>query len=562
MGGFQTPLQSLVMMSLVTMGSDKDRKDRTELTPVLLRAKDIDIDATSSDGVTAFCLAVQHSRLDMLRMLYDAGANVNKTPKNECMLCVEPPVGMPRLDMTFAHQSGDNKVQDERSKVFEYLMSLAEPTVPIGRRLDLFARHDDYLTGVLSSLNTRTGDLPLVTRRVLELADRLEPPIENTSYTTISTPRGAARLLSARSADGSLPLQSLFGGFVDSPGKDEIIRYVASSPFVDFANSDGTTALAHAIKRSNSASISNLLEVGASVNVTDNSGASLLEMAVKAVPNFHGAFHNTTGLANPDINTFLRQLLDNGADIDVVNTVTGRPLGHTIIRDAESGDSLPMLQLLRAEGLSFNTRDREGLTLIHSAAKMGSISLIEELAKLSNIAERQGAYVETGSDEVKNSGQTAMHMMECPALFPCNPYSILKGLGLDIDAVDANGDTPLHIAVAKKAMQQVTGVLLAGASRTTTNRNGETPLEVAERLLHKHQHAAKAETPTVTLMALNGPHAGILPSYDLNESMLTSIVSALKNSNEALLQQYTSPVSLNFSQAAAPNVFFGSVNYQ
>eukprot|EP00388_Colpodella_angusta_P025655 GDKK01003315.1.p1 GENE.GDKK01003315.1~~GDKK01003315.1.p1 ORF type:complete len:205 (-),score=11.55 GDKK01003315.1:64-678(-) len=186
----------------------------------------------------------------------------------------------------------------------------------------------------------------------------------------------------------------------DSPGKDEIIRYAASSPFVDFANSDGSTALAHAIKRSNSASISNLLEVGASVNVTDNSGASLLEMAVKAVPNFHGAFHNTTGLANPDINTFLRRLLDNGADIDVVNTVTGRPLGHTIIRDAEGGDSLPMLQLLRAEGLSFNTRDREGLTMIHSAAKMGSISLIEELAKLSNIAERQGVYVEEDIDLV------------------------------------------------------------------------------------------------------------------------------------------------------------------
>jgi ankyrin repeat protein len=52
-------------------------------------------------------------------------------------------------------------------------------------------------------------------------------------------------------------------------------------------------------------------------------------------------------------------------------------------------------------------------------------------------------------------------------------------MGLDIDSIDSNGDTPLHLAVASKQKSSVRFLLSLNAELNIKNNNGETPLHTA-----------------------------------------------------------------------------------
>lgn len=52
-------------------------------------------------------------------------------------------------------------------------------------------------------------------------------------------------------------------------------------------------------------------------------------------------------------------------------------------------------------------------------------------------------------------------------------------LGLDIDAVDSNGDTPLHLAVQQKQASSIRFLLSMNAELNVKNKMGRTPLHSA-----------------------------------------------------------------------------------
>ena len=62
-------------------------------------------------------------------------------------------------------------------------------------------------------------------------------------------------------------------------------------------------------------------------------------------------------------------------------------------------------------------------------------------------------------------------------------------MGLDIDAVDANGDTPLHLAVEHKQVNSVRFLLSMNAELNVKNKLGRTPLHVA--VINQNVDAAK-----------------------------------------------------------------------
>eukprot|EP00388_Colpodella_angusta_P022567 GDKJ01057713.1.p1 GENE.GDKJ01057713.1~~GDKJ01057713.1.p1 ORF type:complete len:146 (+),score=9.32 GDKJ01057713.1:264-701(+) len=64
-----------------------------------------------------------------------------------------------------------------------------------------------------------------------------------------------------------------------------------------------------------------------------------------------------------------------------------------------------------------------------------------------------------------------------------NPYATLRDLGMDINAADNDGNTPLHIAVINKKHMLVPYLIAAGADNTLLNHQGESPVAIAERLL-------------------------------------------------------------------------------
>lgn len=62
-------------------------------------------------------------------------------------------------------------------------------------------------------------------------------------------------------------------------------------------------------------------------------------------------------------------------------------------------------------------------------------------------------------------------------------------MGLDIDAVDSNGDTPLHLAVQFKQASSLRFLLSMNAELNITNKQGRTPLHIA--VVHANIDAAK-----------------------------------------------------------------------
>lgn len=95
---------------------------------------------------------------------------------------------------------------------------------------------------------------------------------------------------------------------------------------------------------------------------------------------------------------------------------------------------------------------------------------------------------------VDEDGNTPLHQAAAtgPYLSPLGDYLLLNGL--DIDAQNKNGRTPLHLAVERGDIKAVATLLVRGADPTIVDAAGRTPLD----LLH---HMASSEYKGSTLYA-------------------------------------------------------------
>ena len=125
-----------------------------------------------------------------------------------------------------------------------------------------------------------------------------------------------------------------------------------------------------------------------------------------------------------------------GANVDCVEE-TGKSALHVA---AFYADRLPVIKLLLAAGASGNLPDNAGNTVLHVAMTWGHVSL----------------------------GQELIHS------FP----------SLQIDAVNGEGETPLHAAIRQGHLAAVQWLHSMGASLTLTNQQGDTALHIAALSQH------------------------------------------------------------------------------
>jgi ankyrin repeat protein len=161
-------------------------------------------------------------------------------------------------------------------------------------------------------------------------------------------------------------------------------------------------------------------------------------------------------------------LIYHGAD--VMATDTG---GNTPLHMAATGASEKTISLFLDAGADVNAKNDEGWTPLHFAAENGCTEVFDKLIA-------SGADVKTRTV----SGETVLHCLAKIAFGGTQHryiIPILLSRGLDINAKDREGHTPLHHATgcAENDKDIATLLIMLGADISATNNAGETLLHRA-----------------------------------------------------------------------------------
>lgn len=154
---------------------------------------------------------------------------------------------------------------------------------------------------------------------------------------------------------------------------------------------------------------------------------------------------------------------------DIVNVLVARGAALTLAEAAAAGEVDRVERLLDA-GADPGDRSPDGWTPLHLAAHFGHASIVERLLD-------HGAAVTALS--TNRTGNTPLHA--ALAGRQSLTAGLLIGRGADIDAADAEGWRPAHLAVGSGNLDALKGLVEQGANMSATNAAGLTPLALARQ---------------------------------------------------------------------------------
>jgi len=164
------------------------------------------------------------------------------------------------------------------------------------------------------------------------------------------------------------------------------------------------------------------------------------------------------------------------------------PPGVTLLHRATS---VEIAKFLVSRGIDVNATDEAGQTPLHVAVSGRQNDLVEALIAMGAAVDAADRY---GSRPLTHARTGALvrillergaevddgHALHAAAFYGASDAAkeLIDG-GADLEARDANGDTPLHRAVFRKQTELVRLLLTAGADANARNHGGRTPLAMA-----------------------------------------------------------------------------------
>ncbi|RYG56550.1 hypothetical protein EON66_02625, partial [archaeon] len=225
-------------------------------------------------------------------------------------------------------------------------------------------------------------------------------------------------------------------------------------------------------------------EVGGAVQAGDNTAADSMHpiKSGELVEGAHGEEHAPPSQGTIGVSEALQYLLNSGED---VNSRTGLHL-RSPLHIAASAGALEVVRMLLANGARVDIVDVNGCSPLHLAAEQGSAShqavvqcLVDAHADVNATSSARKTalhYAVTGSSKEVIDGGAGM-------------IALLASLGANLNAVDTELNSALHLAAKRGNVQAMDALLLLGAYVYAANIRGQSALHLAA--FHHHLPAVR-----------------------------------------------------------------------
>lgn len=171
-------------------------------------------------------------------------------------------------------------------------------------------------------------------------------------------------------------------------------------------------------------------------------------------------------------------LLRAGASDEIYDCQGYLPIHELIITNVSDQNRLQVARMLITYGRAgINARTKNGATVLHLATTLESTNILDYL--LTNFSQLR--------DAVDKNGNTALHYVaQRDASFGNTPEFVehLVNEGLNVNAQNIHGDTPLIYAVRHGNIEVIQSLLNANADPTIANGFGESAVTIAQRYGH------------------------------------------------------------------------------
>ncbi len=379
------------------------------------------VDVGDDSGVTPLCYAIQDKNEESVRMLIEAGADVNKLVYKKLELTA----------LSWAVWFGNAGI----------VQILIEAGANINHKDDsgwtplyyAIDANDVDIAKLLVGTETKFSDLHrAILERDLAQVTRL---VE--SGTHVDTKDGFGWTPSC---------------WAVNTGQKEILEYLLNNGADVNAKRDyGSTLLFQASKGSFTTITEQLIAKGANVNVRNNGGRSPLHNAASG---------GRTGI--------VKLLLAKGANVNVRDKNGETPL----LRPASKGHA-DIVKLLVAKGIDINAARNNGTYALGNAAIAGHEEIVKFLID-------SGAEVDLNV----NGNNTALANAAYKGHSSIVDLLIDNGAEVNMKATQ-NGAAPLHYAAGQGHLKVARLLIDAGANVNATNNEGNTPLDLARKKGHQ-----------------------------------------------------------------------------
>lgn len=164
-----------------------------------------------------------------------------------------------------------------------------------------------------------------------------------------------------------------------------------------------------------------------------------------------------------------KALLENGADVNLATKKDDLPIWKAL----EAGSAMPeLISMLLLYGAEASDRPR----FLKECIQRGNI----ESAKI--LIEEYGFAADFHSTNAKGVG--ILHQLAASPIKETNVVDFVMGYGVDVNAEDKQGSTPLHYAALTGDVAVLKKLLKCGAEKHWQNQKGELPLDLAREKKH------------------------------------------------------------------------------